>query len=717
MLCRPRIDRLLWVLFALFVISNNDGLLLLAQSDPPLVYHDPSSQGLGTGKHIVFLAGDHEYRSEETLPALAKILARHHGFKCTVLFNINKDGFIEPGNNNMPGLEVLKEADLMVNFLRFQDFPDAQMQHIADYLDRGGAVVGLRTATHAFKIPKGKKFSRFDHQYQGKEFFKGFGRQILGETWVSHYGKNHVMGTRLDVVATQQSNPILRGVKKPFALSGGYWVEPQADSTVLVMAQPLESLDPKAKPAKGKEPCPGAWTREYTGSAGNKGRVFTSTYGASVDIQNEDYRRLLINGCIWACGLENKITEDLNVAFVGAYTPVDYGFNTHRLNVKPSDYAAWDSSISPPNNPVGKGRQWKRKNQKKKTRAKANPNKQNRLDETPTPANQCKPNSENVVFTPQALTPLSLQKGDRICLVGNELGERMQHHNYFENLLHAAFADKQLVVRNLCFPGDEPLERIRSKDFGTPDSHLAHSKTDVILFFFGFNESFAGPKGIAKFKRDLNQLLSQTRKLDYSGNGKAPRMVLVSPISFEGGQTFRKHLPQGDSQNNNLKLYTDAMQDVAAEQQVGFVDLYTPTSKVFGTTEAPLTLNGAHLNDSGYKMLAPLLFNGLFGMEAPKHNPELAMEIADKNFHWWHRYRAVNGYSIYGDRGKAGRDGSGKFDNRAVMYRELDILDQMAANRDRRIWKLASGEAGAWEMQRRQYFAFLESYDECRDPE
>ena len=364
----PKITKYSWVLLIVLSLLSLGHTIAQESSSKsgPLVYQDKSSHGFGVGKHIVFLAGDHEYRSEETLPALAKILAKHHGFKCTVLFNIDEKGFIAPGNNNMPGLEALKTADLMVNFLRFQDFPDEQMQHIVDYLDRGGAVVGLRTATHAFKIPKGKKFSRFDHQYPGNEFHKGFGRQILGETWVSHYGRNHVMGTRLDIVSDQKSHPILKGVTKPFALSGGYWVQPKTDSTVLVMAQPLQTLDPNAKPAKDKKPCPGAWTREYTSQSGNKGRVFTTTYGASVDIQNDDFRRLIINGCIWACGMEDKINADLNVGFVGTYAPVDYGFKTYRLNVKPSDYASWDSEISPSNNPVGKRPRRRPKRKKKK---------------------------------------------------------------------------------------------------------------------------------------------------------------------------------------------------------------------------------------------------------------------------------------------------------------------------------------------------------------
>src|SRR5215213_2469721 len=122
-----------------------------AQNPHLVVYHGTS--GPGAGKHIVFLAGDHEYRSEESLSALARIMARRYGFKCSVFFTTDpRTGFIEPGSSHMAGLEALRTADLMVVFLRFQDFPDSEMQHTVDYLDRGGPVVGFRTATHAFQI-------------------------------------------------------------------------------------------------------------------------------------------------------------------------------------------------------------------------------------------------------------------------------------------------------------------------------------------------------------------------------------------------------------------------------------------------------------------------------------------------------------------------------------------------------------------------------------
>ncbi len=316
---------------------------LLAQ---PVVYEGTS--GVGKGKHIVFLAGDHEYRSEESLPALARILAKHHGFKCTVLFSVdNKTGDIVPGSSHMPGTEALETADLMVIFLRFQNFPKQQMQPIVDYLDRAGPVVGLRTSTHAFKIPKDSEFARYSFQYGGKEMKGGFGRQIMGETWAGHYGKNHQMSTRLDVVEDQKSHPVLKGVEKPWVQAGGYWTDPITDSQVLALAQPLQGMKENSPIAKDKKPCPGAWVRYYTNEDGKKGRVFSTTYGASEDILNEDYRRMLVNACFWAAGMEDKIQADANIEFVGPYQPTTFRFGGYRKNVKPSDIADWNSPILP----------------------------------------------------------------------------------------------------------------------------------------------------------------------------------------------------------------------------------------------------------------------------------------------------------------------------------------------------------------------------------
>lgn len=283
---------------------------------------------------------------------------------------------------------------------------------------------------------------------------------------------------------------------------------------------------------------------------------------------------------------------------------------------------------------------------------------------------------------------LKLNEGDSICLIGNALGERLQHHYEWEALLHQRFAQHKLKVRNLCFPGDEPQHRLRSMNFGEPDVHLKHSQADVILCFFGFNESFAGEEGLESFAADVTKTVKHMQQQSYSGRA-APRIVLVSPIAFEA--TGDPNLPDGTEHNARLKKYGAALRSVAERTGVVFADVFDESLKLFQRSDRRLTLNGAHLNAEGYKAFAPLLDKALFGASvgAPVIKPELVAAIADKNFHWWHRYRAVNGYSIYGKRGEAGFDGT--YRNREVMEREREILDQMCANRDARIWQAAQG--------------------------
>ncbi len=244
--------------FSLIVTS-----LAIPAQDPLLTYE--GDRGPGKGKHIVFIASDHEYRSEEALPALARILAKHHGFKCTVLFGVDQDGVIKPGQSNVPGLETLREADLMVLFARFQNWPDEQMQHFVDYLDRAGPIVGLRTSTHAFKIPRDATFARYSNGYPNAEYKDGFGRQVLGEKWAGHHGKNHRQSTRLDIVPEKAGHPILRGVEKMWVQCGGYKADPLPPSEVLAIAVPLSGMEPDSKTDLTHDAVPGAWTRNYTG--------------------------------------------------------------------------------------------------------------------------------------------------------------------------------------------------------------------------------------------------------------------------------------------------------------------------------------------------------------------------------------------------------------------------------------------------------------------
>ncbi|MFO1064500.1 MAG: PVC-type heme-binding CxxCH protein [Pirellulales bacterium] len=301
---------------------------------------------------------------------------------------------------------------------------------------------------------------------------------------------------------------------------------------------------------------------------------------------------------------------------------------------------------------------------------------------------------------------LELKKGDVVCLVGNALGERLQHNNDWEALVATRFADLDLRVRNLCFPGDEPVERIRSLNFGTPDDHLTHSKADVVIFFFGFNESFEDQAGVDAYITDLGKVIRHTREQNYNGKG-APRVALVSPIAFEN--TGDKNLPDGAEHNRRLALYTEAMSRLARELGIPFADVFQPTKKLFESDDRRLTLNGAHLNASGYAAFAPILTDALFGRSkgaVAKPSADLVQAIDDKNFHWWHRYRAVNGYSIYGKRGEAGSDGT--YRNREVMERERDILDQMTANRDQRVWALAQGKKVAGPIDDSNTLPFIE---------
>jgi hypothetical protein len=317
----------------------------VAQNPHLLVYQ--GDLGPGRGKHVVFLAGDHEYRSEETLPALARILARHYGFTCSVFFTTDpKTGFIEPGSSNIAGLDALKTADLLVIFLRFQDFPDAEMQHIVDYLDRGGPVVGLRTATHAFEILRpDAKFLKYTRSSTDPGYTGGFGRQVLGETWVAHSGTNHQQSSRLVLQASQLNHPILRGVTDVWVQSGVYTAHPIEGSQILAMGEILDGMTPNSPVSTQKSPQPVAWYRSHTSASGKVARVFTTTHGASEDLLNGGFRRMLVNACLWAAGLDASIRPDGPISFVGPYQPSTFNFGGFVKGMKPSDMAGWDTPI------------------------------------------------------------------------------------------------------------------------------------------------------------------------------------------------------------------------------------------------------------------------------------------------------------------------------------------------------------------------------------
>lgn len=325
----------------------------------PLVFE--GTAGPGKGRHIVFLAGDHEYRSEESLPALARILAKHQGFKCTVLFDIDHDGNISAGEpQNMPGMEALDSADLAVVFLRFQNFPKEQMQHFDDYLKRGGPVVGMRTATHGFKMGASDPFAKYSYNSKVAGYELGFGHQVLGQTWVGHYGKNHAQSTCIAIVPEKASHPILRGVKDVWVQAGAYVGKP-TDGEILTMAQPLNGMIPDSPADATKPPQPSEWTRTYKSESGKIGRVFTSLYGTSEDITNDGYRRMMVNGCLWALGMEDSIKADADIAFVGPFKPNTFGGGAYARGIKPEMYASFESPIPANSNTKGEAKPEKKK--------------------------------------------------------------------------------------------------------------------------------------------------------------------------------------------------------------------------------------------------------------------------------------------------------------------------------------------------------------------
>ena len=328
-----------------------------AAEKPWVVYE--GGEGPGAGLHVVLVSGDEEYRSEEALPQLGKILAKRHGFRCTVLFAIDRaDGTINPDEvSNIPGLEALETADLMILFTRFRELPDEQMKFIDEYVHSGRPIIGMRTATHAFRYSANSASPYRHYDFRSKRWPGGFGRQVLGETWAGHHGHHGVQSTRGVIVESVKGHPILRGVEDIWGPTDVYTVTLPlpGDSQPLVLGQVLTGMRPDAPPVVGeyvrrvrgrrvvKRPndpmMPVAWTRTFTGRSGKAARVFTTTMGAAEELESEGLRRLLVNAVYWSLGMEDRIPARSDVDLVGEYDPSPFGFGRYRKGVRPSDYA------------------------------------------------------------------------------------------------------------------------------------------------------------------------------------------------------------------------------------------------------------------------------------------------------------------------------------------------------------------------------------------
>ena len=326
------------------------GLTTLTAADGPGL-HFSGKEGPGKGKKIVFICGDEEYRSEEALPMLAKILSQRHGFDATVLFPIDPEkGFINPNEQkNIPGTEALAEADLLVIFTRFRDLPADQTAPITAFLNAGKPVIGLRTSTHAFAGKMEDGGWTYGDWQKG-----GFGMKILGETWVAHHGVHKKEGARGVIEEANASHPVLRGVKDVFAPSDVYTVKNLTGSeTILMRGIVTETLDPASKAVEGEKNQPTqalAWLREYTAPNGTtKGRAFCTTAGASVDLVSEDLRRLVVNAALHLTGLE--VPEKADVAYVDPFYPSFFGFIKDPAfwpgrNLKPEDFALGKAPVA-----------------------------------------------------------------------------------------------------------------------------------------------------------------------------------------------------------------------------------------------------------------------------------------------------------------------------------------------------------------------------------
>ncbi|MBJ7429897.1 MAG: discoidin domain-containing protein [Gemmataceae bacterium] len=293
-------------------------------------------------------------------------------------------------------------------------------------------------------------------------------------------------------------------------------------------------------------------------------------------------------------------------------------------------------------------------------------------------------------FSSANAQPFPFQKGDHVSILGNTLAERMQHHGWMETLIHSRLPGHELSFRNLGFSGDELTLRLRSAGFGSPEDWLKQTNANVVFAFFGYNESFAGEEGLPKFEKDLDSFLKETLSKKYDGKNN-PRIVLFSPIAHENIKD--PNLPDGTENNKRIDLYTKAMAKVAAANKVFFVDLFTTTLNLYSVSEKPLTINGIHLNEFGDKLVAEIIEKQLFQNDVQK-NPvfldKLRASVLEKDFHWFNRYRTVDGYSIYGGRADL-RFVAGQT-NRVVMAREMQILDEITANRDKKISAAANGK-------------------------
>lgn len=293
--------------------------------------------------HIVFISGDEEYRSEEGLPMLAKILSQRHGFRCTVLFSLGADGTIDPTNQgSVTGAAMLDSADAVVMLIRYRNWPDRDAKHFVDALRRGIPIIALRTSTHGFQYR--------EDQTTSYRWLNNFGKQVLGEEWVSHWGRHKIEATLAVAEPSALNDPILNGVADVFGDTDVYEAHPPADAKILLRGKVLRGMSPddpaaayeKTRRSDGQAQdvnhpmMPVAWTRVFQNEAGTSNRIFCTTMGAATDLRSEGLRRLVVNAVYW--GLDMTVPRAADVAYVDPYEPSPYGFDGYRKGVRVEDH-------------------------------------------------------------------------------------------------------------------------------------------------------------------------------------------------------------------------------------------------------------------------------------------------------------------------------------------------------------------------------------------
>ena len=590
--------------------------------------------------HAVFVIGTRHYSPGDTLPALASQLERL-GFRTTVVL---PTGNPEKSSAGIPGLEVLQTADVAIFYMRFLTLPDDQLKLIVEYLQSGKPVVGFRCSTHAFAYPPDSPNARWND---------GFGREALGSGYFVHLqGATQVYG-----VAAARKHPILTGVKLEDSLTAAgtlYLAAPPDDAVVLLGGTGHSNKTGKVQNAFGTHELTATMTQPVAWSWNNKwgGRVFTTTLGHPGTFRNRHFVRLFLNGICWAAGKD--IPQKVRARPIGANSTPDAKANAANPSVANMKDAR--------NTNTGKGDPPKDPEYLK----------YGIYARTAPRAKQTTPRTTTL--------PLDVNQGDRIAFVGNTLIDRSQLFGYFETMLHQRYPDHGLIIRNLAWPADTPDLQPRPENFADQDQHLTHEKVDIIFAGYGFNESFAGEDGIPEFRASLTKYVRALKSKAFNGE-TAAQIVLVSPTANENVTG----VAAASLNNNRIRSYVDVMKDVAATQGVAFANVFGDTLLAMQPTQTDLTLNGVHLQQTGYEVFARSLYRHTFSEDASAVNEDLRANVIDKNRQYFRRYRPLNTFYYTGSRNKT--------------YGYLDFLpamknfDIMTANRDARSWDLAGGRA------------------------